>query len=43
MQIQNLGILLSNIPASGQSRNLTIIGQQGASFILQIVNSGGKF
>ena len=43
MQIQNLDILLSNIPASGQSRNLTIIGQQGASFILQIVNSGGKF
>lgn len=43
MQIQSLEILLSNIPQQGQSRNLSIVGDTGASFILQIVDSAGKF
>ena len=43
MQLRNLNIPISNLPASGQSRTVTIEGDSGASFVLQIVDSAGKF
>ncbi len=43
MEIKSLDILLSNMPKKGQARNVSIQGEQGASFILQIVDSAGKF
>ena len=43
MQLRNLNIPISNLPASGQSRIVTIEGDSGASFVLQIVDSTGKF
>ena len=43
MELQSVNISLSNIPKSGQSRSVVIKGQEGASFILQVVDSAGKF
>lgn len=43
MQINNLDVLLSDIPQSGQSRTINISGENGAAFVLQIVSSDGKF
>lgn len=43
MQITSLNILSSNIPKSGQSRIINIEGESGAAFILQVVDSTGKF
>ena len=34
---------LLNIPKIGQARNVDIRGEQGAAFILQLVDSSGKF
>jgi hypothetical protein len=34
---------LLNIPKIGQARNVNIRGEQGAAFILQLVDSSGKF
>jgi len=43
MQLRNLKVPISNLPASGQSRRVIIEGDSGAAFILQIVDSAGKF
>jgi len=43
MQLRNLNIPISNLPESGQSRTVSIEGESGASFVLQIVDSAGKF
>jgi len=34
---------LLNLPKIGQARNVNILGEQGAAFILQLVDSSGKF
>ena len=43
MQIRSLDIDLSNIPKSGQARNIDIFGEINSSFILQVVDNTGKF
>jgi len=43
MQITSLNIPSSNIPKSGQSRIINVEGEPGAAFILQVVDSAGKF
>ena len=43
MEIKSLDINVLNIPAAGQSRQVNIAGDNNSAFILQVVDSAGKF
>ena len=40
MLINSLNISLSNLPKEGGSRGFSVIGERGASFILQVIRLG---
>lgn len=42
-KITALDISMSNIPAAGAARDYSILGDEGASFILQVVNASNQF